>query len=228
MAHNAERTTRWTAGVAAVRRYIASAPWTFAWLAVLLVTTIVQHQLSPAALNAVLGERSTNLAHLATDPLHVLVSSLFWIDGSRWLPYLVLYAVFHATAERWLGAWRWLVVGLTAHVVATYISEGLLAVAIDRGMADPALIDTRDIGVSYFLAGVIGVLTYHVAGRWRWVYLAAILVVYGMPLLVDLNFTAVGHFSSVLIGLAFYPITRGRGAPIDPVRVYRGLRHRAA
>ncbi|WP_068274291.1 rhomboid-like protein [Aldersonia kunmingensis] len=224
MAHNAERTSRWTAGFAAVRNYIASAPVTYAWLAILLVTTIVQHRLSPSALNTVLGERSTNLAHLASDPLHVLVSSLFWIDGGRWLPYLVLFSIFHATAERWLGAWRWLAVGLTAHVLATYISEGSLAIAIDRGMANPALVDTRDIGVSYFLAGVIGVLTYHVAGRWRWVYLAAVLIVYGTPLLVDLNFTAVGHFSSVLIGLAFYPITRGRGEPIDPVQVYRGRR----
>jgi hypothetical protein len=228
MAHNAERTSRWTAGFAAVRGFIASAPWTYAWLTVLLVTTVIQHQLSPSQLNTVLGERSTNLSHLASDPLHVLVSSLFWIDGGRWLPYLVLFSIFHATAERWLGAWRWLLVGLSAHVLATYISEGLLAAAIDHGLANPALVDTRDIGVSYFLAGVIGVLTYHVAGRWRWLYLAAVLLVYGLPLLTDLNFTAIGHFSSVLIGLAFYPLARGRGEPIDPVEVYRGLRQRSA
>ncbi|MCX5046558.1 hypothetical protein OG921_25635 [Aldersonia sp. NBC_00410] len=208
----------------AVRTYVRRAPWTFAWLAILLVTTVVQHLLTPAALDSLLGDRSTNLNNLADEPLQVLFTSLLWIDGAYWLPYLLSFCVFHATAERWLGAWRWVLVGFTAHVLATYISEGVLGLEIHWGEADASLVDVRDVGVSYFLAGVIGVLTYHVARPWRWGYLGAVLLVYGAPLVLDPDFTELGHFSSILIGLAFYPMVRGRGEPLDPVRVYRDLR----
>ncbi|WP_175647948.1 rhomboid-like protein [Nocardia donostiensis] len=33
------------------------------------------------------------------------------IDGSYWLPYLLLFCVFHAPAGLWLGSLRWVVVG---------------------------------------------------------------------------------------------------------------------
>ncbi|MGC5255925.1 rhomboid-like protein [Gordonia sp. DT218] len=203
-------------------RIVRGAPLTCAWLVVLLITTIIQRSMTPEELNRLLGERSTNLHHLSTDPVQVLVTSLFWIDGSFWLPYLILFCVFHLPAERWLGSLRWLVVGLSAHVIATYVSEGLLGLAIRNGMAGSSLVDVTDVGVSYFLAAVIGVLTYRIAYPWRWVYLAGILAVYGLPPVLDLTFTGIGHFSSLLIGLAWYPIAQARHAPpwnpLDTVR----------
>jgi hypothetical protein len=214
-------------------RYLRSAPLTFLWLAVLLITTIVQRTLTPHELERLLGERSTNLHHLSTDPLDVLLTSLFWIDGAYWLPYLVLFCVFHRPAERWLGSLRWVIVGLSAHVIATYLSEGLLGLSIRNDMASTTLINTTDVGVSYFLAAIVGVLTYHIAYPWRWIYLAGILGVYALPLLADVDFTAVGHLMSLLIGLAWYPITRHRDVPPpwDPTatsrRVWR-TRHSGA
>jgi hypothetical protein len=38
------------------------------------------------------------------------------------------------------------------------------------------------IGVSYFLVGVMAVLTYHIARPWRWAYLAILLLIFGFPL----------------------------------------------
>ncbi|MBB5918374.1 hypothetical protein BJY24_007286 [Nocardia transvalensis] len=206
---------------------VRRAPWTFSWLALLLITTIVQHSVPPGDLQRLLGERSTNLRHLESDPLHVLVTSLLWIDGYFWLPYLLLFCVFLAPAERWLGALRWAVTGLTAHVLATFISEGILAWAIRHGHADPGMIDVRDIGVSYFLTGIIGILTYHIARPWRWAYLAGVLMCLGLPLLVHLTFTGIGHFSAMLIGLAAFPLTRGRTAPPwNPAEAWRQRFHR--
>lgn len=197
-------------------------PLTFIWLAILLATTIIQHSLSPHDLDRVLGARSTNIHHLTSDPLHVLWTSLFWVDGSRWLPYLVMFMVFHVPAERWLGSLRWLIVGLSAHIAATYISEGILAVAIRDGEAKTSMVNTLDVGVSYFLAAITAILTYRIAHPWRWLYLAGVLIVYGYPLFTDLSFTAVGHFTSVLIGLLWYPITVRRTTslwnPLDTVR----------
>lgn len=190
-------------------RFVRSAPLTYLWLAVLLVTTVVQHHLNRHELHTVLVHRSTNIHHLGTDPLYVLLTSLFWVDGGDWLMCLVLFTLFLAPAERWLGQLRWLTVGLTAHIVATYISEGLLYLAIQQHLEPEKMVHVRDVGVSYFMVGVMAVLTYRIAPPWRWVYLAALTVYYGAGLVTDPNFTAIGHFSAIFIGLCFYPMARG-------------------
>jgi hypothetical protein len=146
----------------------------------------------------------------------VLFESLLWIDGRYWTPYLVLFTLFLAPAERWLGEIRWLTVGFTAHVGATYISEGLLYLQIQHHLEPERLVHARDIGVSYFLVGVIAVLAYHVATPWRWGYLAILIVLFLGPVIVDPKFTAIGHFSAIFIGLLFYPMARGRGRPVYP------------
>ncbi|WP_433401331.1 rhomboid-like protein [Streptomyces sp. CA-146814] len=195
----------------AVRRWIATAPGTYLWLAVLFVTTVVLHRMSPAFEDDFLRDRSTNLHELAQNPVRALISSAFWIDGGRWLPYAVLFTVFHATAEHWLGTLRWLAVAVAAHVVATLVSEGVLAWAIRDGHAPQSATTTLDVGVSYALAGVIAVLTYRVPHPWPYVYVFAVLVFYGIPLVADgRTFTDVGHFTAVLTGLACYPLTRTR------------------
>jgi hypothetical protein len=135
--------------LAAAWRFVRSAPLTYLWLIVLLITTIIQHQLGRRELHYVLVHGSTNLHELATDPLKVLFESLLWIDGRYWTPYLVLFTLFLAPAEQWLGEIRWLTVGLTAHIGATYISEGLLYLAIQHHLAPERLVHARDIGVSY-------------------------------------------------------------------------------
>jgi Rhomboid-like protein len=198
---------RW---LAAVWRFVSSAPLTYLWLIVLLITTIIQHQLGRRELHDVLVNNSTNLHELATDPLHALFESLLWIDGRYWTPYLVLFSLFLAPAEHWLGQIRWLTVGLTTHVVATYISEGILFLEIQRHVEPVKLVHARDIGVSYFMVGLIAVLAYHVARPWRWIYLAVLITVFAVPLIIDPKFTAIGHFSAIFIGLLFYPMARGR------------------
>ncbi|MGH3561741.1 MAG: rhomboid-like protein, partial [Mycobacterium sp.] len=174
--------------LAAVWRFVASAPLTYLWLTVLLVTSIIQH-IAGRRLNTVLVDQSTNLQHLATDPLEVLFSSLLWIDGKYWTPYLVLFTLFLAPAERWLGHLRWLAMGLITHIGATYLSEGTLYLLIHLHQESERLVHARDIGVSYFLVGVMTVLTYHIASPWRWGYLAVLIVIFAVPLIIHLNFT---------------------------------------
>ncbi len=130
-----------------VWRYVKSAPLTYSWLVVLLITTIVQRSI-PARLHELLQKESTNLHHLGSDPIRVLIQSLLWIDGKYWWP--------------------------------------------------------------YFVVGTIGVLTYQIPPRWRWLYLVAALVVFGISLAVKHDYTQLGHFSALLIGLACYPLTRSR------------------
>jgi hypothetical protein len=193
-----------------VWRYVKRAPLTYSWLVLLLVTTIMQHTITARHLRALLQKESTNLHHLASDPIRVLIQSLLWIDGKYWWPYLIVFTLFLAPAERWLGQLRWLLIGLVGHVGATYLSEGYLYWRIQEAVSSPRLIDARDIGVSYFVVGIVGVLTYHIPRRWRWLYLAAALVVFGVSLAVKRDFTQLGHLSALLIGLGCYPLTRSR------------------
>jgi hypothetical protein len=98
---------------------VKTAPLTYSWLVVLLLTTILQRSIPAHRLHALLQKESTNLHHLASDPIRVLIESLLWIDGKYWWPYLVVFTLFLAPAERWLGHLRWLVAGLVSHVGAT-------------------------------------------------------------------------------------------------------------
>ena len=201
---------RRVSGVPGVARaYVRSAPGTYVWLGILFVTTVALHHMSPEFEQEFMRQRSTNLHELSRHPVRVLIASAMWIDGGHWVPYAVLYSVFHAQVERWLGTVRWLVVCAAAHVLATLISEGTLAKAIRDGMAPPSAADTLDFGVSYALAGVMAVLAYRIRAPWRYAYVAVLLVGYAVPLTAGPTFTDVGHFVSVLIGLACYPLVRG-------------------
>ncbi|MFE7466570.1 rhomboid-like protein [Streptomyces sp. NPDC057499] len=196
--------------------WIRSAPGTYVWLAALFVTTVVVRSMSPDFEEDFLRQRSTNIHELSHDPVRVLISSAFWIDGGNWLPWALLYTVFHATAERRLGTLRWFAVVVLAHVLATLASEGVLAWGIRHGQVAPSAADTLDVGVSYALAGVVAVLTYRVPAPWRYAYAFAVLVFYGIPLITGRTFTDLGHFSAVLIGLACYPLTRSRRGTGEP------------
>src|SRR6202012_2633321 len=98
---------RW---LAAVWRFVRGAPLTYVWLAVLLITTRYQDRLAPRALHHLRVHQSTNIHDLATDPFEVLFTSLIWIDGRIWAPYLLLFTLFLAPAEQCLGEIRWLTV----------------------------------------------------------------------------------------------------------------------
>lgn len=193
--------------------YVRSAPGTYIWLAVLLVTTIVMRQFSPHYEHRFVLHHSTNLHELSHNPVRVLISSALWIDGRHWWPYLILYTLFHAPAERWLGTVRWLAVAAISHVGATYISQSVVYYDIRHGTAPQSAAFISDIGVSYALAGVEGVLTYLIPSPWRYVYVVVLLGYYAEPILRNsgyTGFTNIGHFTALLLGLACFPMTRGR------------------
>lgn len=201
--------------------YVCRAPGTYLWLAILLATTALTERLPPHIQQRILGNRSTNLHHLAEDPVRVLITSAFWLPGGGWIAYFVLYNIFHVPAERWLGTVRWLGVVAIAHVGATYISEGVLYWAIRHGRASASAIYTLDVGVSYGLAGVIAVLTYRIAAPWRYLYGVGVLVVAALPLTAGPTFTDIGHFTAALLGLACYPLVRARRGTWNPIAAVR-------
>lgn len=201
---------RWTPRVLA---YVRSAPGTYAYLFVLLITTWVLQTSSSTIANQLLLERSTNLRHLGRDPVRVIFSSAFWASSSLELfGWLALFTVFVAQTERWLGTARTAAVFFLGHVGATLLTALGLWVALHSDLVEASVVNAADVGASYGFAAVAAVLAYGLARRWRWLYAAAVVAVAGISLAFDHNFTNWGHLIALAIGFACYPLVRRRRA----------------
>ncbi|MER7731123.1 rhomboid-like protein [Streptomyces erythrochromogenes] len=192
-----------------LRSWIRSSPGTHIWLLIIAVTSIIV-AIAPDQVDRVLLHRnSSNIHQLVQHPVRALISSAFWIVNPASLAlYAVLFEVFHAPVERWLGTLRWLAIVATAHVVATLISQKVLLTAIQDHRAPRSMTHVVDIGVSYGLAASIGVLTYHLPHPWRWFYLAGVIAFFGIPLATGGTFTDLGHAIALAVGLLSWPLTR--------------------
>lgn len=177
------------------------APLTWSWLGLLFVTTRVQRRASRRERRRLLLEQSTNLEQLHQNPLRVLVTSLMWLDGKSWWPYVPVFGGLLAPAERRLGPVRFVGVGLGAHVIATFVSQELVALSIRNGREPRNRARARDIGVSYFVFGIAGWLAGQAPPprRW-WTQLAACGSVIG-TVLSPASFTTVGHCVAFTVGV---------------------------
>ncbi|MFJ3922388.1 rhomboid-like protein [Streptomyces sp. NPDC090022] len=189
--------------------WIRSAPGTHIWLLIIALTSLIV-VIAPDHVDHVLLHRnSSNIHELNLHPFRALLSSAFWIENPASLPlYAMLFEVFHAPVERWLGTQRWLLIVATAHITATLVSQRVVLMAIQDNRAPRSMVHVVDIGVSYGLAASIGVLTYRIPGPWRWLYLAGAVAFFGVPLLTGGTFTDLGHAISLAVGLLAWPLTR--------------------
>ena len=191
-------------------RFIVNAPLTFVWLLVLFVTTRVQRSAGRWGSRQIQRRHSTNLNRLQAEPSRVLTTSLFWLDDHRWWPYVPVFAGVVAPAERRLRWWRWLLVGLAAHIIATYAGQGYLKYSIARARVPRRLVNARDVGVSYFVFGVAGTLTGYLRRPWRSrCQVGAVAALTGNAILRP-TFTEVGHLTALVVGLAAVPLAPDR------------------
>ena len=191
-------------------RGVAGAPFSFVWLLVLLVTTRVQRSAGHRESRRIQRRNSTNLRRLRTEPSRVLTSSLFWLDDHRWWPYVPVFVCVVAPAERRLRWWRWLLVGICAHVIATYVGQSYLRVLIRKGRVPQRLENARDVGVSYFVLGVAGALSGYTRRPWRSRAQAAVVLALAGNAAARPTFTEVGHLTAFVVGLAAIPLAPDR------------------
>ncbi|KUH99867.1 rhomboid-like protein [Mycobacterium sp. IS-3022] len=195
---------------------IRGAPLTFAWLVVLLVTSRVQRSAGHRASRRIQRRNSTNLRRLRTEPSRVLTTSLFWLDDHRWWPYLPVFVGVVAPAERRLRWWRWLLVGITAHVAGTYLGQSYLRLLIRKGRAPQRLENARDVGVSYFVLGVTAALSGYLRRPWRPRAQAAALLALAGNAAARPTFTEIGHLTAFVAGLAAVPLAPDRDSKPYP------------
>jgi hypothetical protein len=186
------------------------APLTFAWLLVLFVTTRIQRSAGRWGSRRIQRTNSTNLRRLRTEPHRVLATSLFWLDDRKWWPYVPIFLGIVGPAERRLRWWRWLFVGVAAHVIGTYVGQGYLRLMIRLGRAPWRSVAARDVGVSYFVFGTVGTLSGYVPPPWRTRCQVATVTVLLANFAVRPTFSEAGHLTAFLVGLAAIPIAPDR------------------
>ncbi|MFC5145289.1 rhomboid-like protein [Streptomyces aureoversilis] len=211
-----------------IRSWIRSSPGTHIWLLVIGITSLVIAAAGQDLATALLHRTSSNIHQLTKHPLQSLLISGFWIENpSSFLIYAALFEALHANVERWIGTARWLFTVGFAHIAATLISQEIVLMSIEDHELPRSMKRVVDIGVSYGLAAAAGILTYRMPRPWRWLYLAGVVLFFGLPLATGGTFTDVGHAIAVAIGLGFRQFTHGRPA-WDFARVPEALRQAAA
>jgi hypothetical protein len=110
----------WHLWMPRVKAFLKSAPGTYTYLFVLLITTWVLQTSSGKIADVLLLERSTNLRQLFQDPMRVLFGSAFWVASTGELLFsLLAFTLIAASVERWIGTARTASVFFFGHVGAT-------------------------------------------------------------------------------------------------------------
>jgi hypothetical protein len=200
---------------------VRGADLAWAYSAAVVVVAIVVRVLPGARTEELVLDSSTNLANLRDAPLLVLGASAFVVSPVWGLWILVPLVVAFGAAQRWLGRAATVIVAVLGHVGATLFVAMLLAAGIAHGQLNPAVARAPDVGVSYGLAAVAGLLAARVPARRRGWYVLGLLAITAGPLLVRPNFTELGHTTAVLLGFALALLAVRAAGPVHDTRSRR-------
>ncbi|AGS71784.1 rhomboid-like protein [Streptomyces collinus] len=184
-------------------------PFTFAYAAVLAVTSLVAAFADPALVHTLQQGSSTDVAHLARTPVLVLLASALWIAGGVVSPYAAAFVLVLSALERRIGAARAAGVFLAGHVLATLATEVPVGLAVLAGHLPDSSLHRLDYGISFGVAAAVGALAGLLAPWPR----RLLLVPVAGALLVDLAafrdpMTDWGHLIALAIGVATWPWVR--------------------
>lgn len=146
-------------------------------------------------------DSSTNLQNLRNHPIPVLFVSAFVVSSplSLWILPLLFWA--YGSAQQWLGRAATVLVALFGHVFATVFVALLLQAAIVHNLLSRSVSRQPDVGVSYALAAVAGLLVFKLpVGRRGRPALLGTLALLGL-IAASRTFTDLGHLIAWLVGL---------------------------
>lgn len=188
-----------------LRRPLQGAPATAVYLFTVTMTSWTLRGADPALVHELLLAQSTNLHNMLHRPVHVLVSSAFWLDDAdAYWPAAGQFLLVMAPAERWLGTRRLVVVAVAGHVLATLVTSVGIAVALSHGLLPHRVVRVEDVGISYAFYAVAAACTWR-AGRRRFAW-AGLLAAYLLAVLLwRQTFTDYGHLTAAAIGFVLHP-----------------------
>jgi tetrahydromethanopterin S-methyltransferase subunit G len=174
-----------------------------------VVISVVAAVKPPGQLRDIVATSSTNLANLRQRPLAVLIASAFVVSPAWGLWIVAPMVVAYGALQRWLGRASVIVVGVLGQLGATLFVATMEITELATGRIGFRIGLRPDVGVSYGLAAIIGVLVVRVATAWRRRYVVMSLIVVVGQFFILGNFTGLGHVTAWLIGLAVaVPISR--------------------
>ncbi|MEU0970420.1 rhomboid-like protein [Streptomyces sp. NPDC005917] len=187
----------------------AGTPVTFAYTAILALTSLFADYASPGLLHAIYQDSSTDVAHLLRTPVFVLLASALWVAGGLLSPYALAFMLVLTALERRIGGARAILVFLAGHVLATLATEVPVGLAVLVGDLPGTSLHRLDYGISFGVAASIGALSGLLTPWLRWPLLALV----GYSLLTDLiafedPITDWGHLISLAIGTGLWPVVR--------------------
>ncbi|MGW7409561.1 rhomboid-like protein [Streptomyces sp. NPDC054833] len=184
-------------------------PFTFAYAALLAVTSLIAADAAPGLVHSLYQASSTDVAHLVRTPVQVLLASALWIAGGVVSPYAMCFLVVLTALERRIGGLRAATVFLLGHVLATLATEVPVGIAVVAGHLPGSSLHRLDYGISFGVAASTGALAGLLTPWLRW----PVVALFGGMLLQDLiaytdPMTNWGHLISLTIGIAMWPALR--------------------
>lgn len=184
-------------------------PFTFGYAVVLAGTSLLGRYADPELVDALLRGSSTDVAHLAHNPLLVLVASALWIAGGITSPYAIAFLLVLTALERRIGGLRTAGVFLLGHVVATLATEVPVGLSVLAGHLPGSSLHRLDYGISFGVAASVGALAGLLTSWLRWAVLAG----FGGMLVEDLiaftdPMTNWGHLLAFAVGVCVWPLLR--------------------
>ncbi|GHC48132.1 hypothetical protein GCM10010507_24550 [Streptomyces cinnamoneus] len=185
------------------------APFTLVYGLVLLGTAVYADLGDEATVDQLLRDSSTDAAHLADNPVFVLVASALWVAGGLCSAYGVAFVLVLTALERRVGGARTAGVFLLGHVLATLATELPVAGAVAAGQLPEASLHRLDYGISFGLMACVGALSglLRPPGRWALLGVAGAMCAQDLIELVD-PLSSWGHPIALLTGLACLPLVR--------------------
>ncbi|GAC1326597.1 MAG: hypothetical protein NVSMB13_11830 [Mycobacteriales bacterium] len=199
-------------------------PLTLAYLAILGLSTLLLHLLDPSTRDGLLAASSTDVAHLASDPLGVMVASALFLPDLHWAPHALELAAVLVPLERRYGAGQAVLVFATGHILATLATELPIAYAVGHHLLPGTAAHRLDVGVSYGFYAALGAALMLSSPRLRAALLVAAAAVVVVPLALDLDLTTTGHVLALGCGLACAPLLRPRLRTDQPAVALRTAR----
>jgi lipid-A-disaccharide synthase-like uncharacterized protein len=182
-------------------------PFTFWYLGLLGLTTILLHFGRPAAVNRLLAMSSTDAANLERHPIQVLFLSALWLQDAHWLAYVAIFTLVLAPLERRIGARATVLVFFSGHVLASLATELPVLWAVRSHLLPTVDAHLLDVGVSYGFFATAGALALMLRTPARWWVLgvlnACILAIYlaSGPTTADAIVTVAGHTLALYTGM---------------------------
>ncbi|MFF7727300.1 rhomboid-like protein [Streptomyces sp. NPDC008001] len=187
-------------------------PFTFCYGLVLLATAVYADLGDEATVNQLLRDSSTDAAHLAEQPLVVLLASALWIAGGLYSLYGILFVLVVSALERRTGGARTAGVFLLGHVLATLATELPVAGAVAAGQLPEASLHRLDYGISFGVMACTGALAGLLGQRAKRTVLALAFLMCAQDLVEFADpLASWGHPIALLTGMACWGLLRDKG-----------------